>query len=68
LNSDRGIYAAAIVMINRYGQDAATQAAMRADEFGAENNIEGQRHWILIVITRAIETLQQTRATGETVD
>jgi hypothetical protein len=48
------------------GEDAATQAAMRADEFDAENNFGGQQHWILIM--KAIEVLQRTRAPGEAVN
>ena len=61
--SDRDIYAAALIMVKRYGEDAATQAATRADEFGAENNFDGQQHWILIM--KAIEVLQRTRAPDE---
>jgi hypothetical protein len=40
---DRDIYAAALIMVKRYGDDAAPQAAMRADVLGAENNVDGQR-------------------------
>lgn len=64
--SDRDIYTAANIMIKRYGDDAATQAAMRADEFGADNNIDGQLHWLRIL--KAIQTLQRARAPDEAVN
>jgi hypothetical protein len=63
---DRDIYSAALIMVKRYGEDAATQAAMRADVLGAENDTEGQREWIRIM--EAVKTLQRTRAPGETVN
>jgi hypothetical protein len=56
--SDRDIYTAANILVKRYGEDAATQAAMRADVLGAENDIEGQREWMRII--KAIEELQST--------
>ncbi len=36
---------AARVMTKRYGADAATEAAMRADEFGDQGNLDGVRIW-----------------------
>jgi hypothetical protein len=54
--SERDIYMAAKIVMKRYGEDAATQAAMRADVLGAENDIEGQREWMRII--KAIEELQ----------
>ena len=53
-------------MVKRYGDDAATQAAMRADVLGSENDTEGQREWIRIM--KAIEELQRTRAPEEPVN
>jgi hypothetical protein len=64
--SDCDIYAAANVMVKRFGEDAATQAAMRADEFGAANNIDGQRAWVRIM--KAINQLQRARAPDEAVN
>ncbi len=43
-------------MIKRYGAAAATEAAMRADEFLDQGNMDGQRVWIRIM--QAIEELQ----------
>ena len=37
--SDRDIYAAAKLFIQRHGEEAAIQAAFHADEFGAENDV-----------------------------
>ena len=64
--SDRDIYMAANILVKRYGDDAATQAAMRADVLGAENDTEGQREWIRIM--KAIEELRRTRAPEEPVN
>ncbi len=41
--SDLDIWRAAQVMIKRYGGGAATEAAMRADEFLEQGNLDGQR-------------------------
>ncbi len=50
---------AANVMIKRYGDGAATEAAMRADEFLDQGIIDGERLWIRIM--QAIEELQRAR-------
>lgn len=64
--SDRDIYAAANVMLKRFGKDAALEAAKRADELLAAGDMDGQRVWLRIV--RAIEELErQRRADGENV-
>ena len=54
---DLDIWRAAQVMVKRYGKDAATEAAMRADEFLDQGIIDGQRVWMRIV--QAIEELQR---------
>lgn len=64
--SDRDIYSAANLMVKRHGEDAATQAAMRADVLGSANDFDGQREWIRIM--EAVQQLQRTRAPGETVN
>jgi hypothetical protein len=64
--TERDIYAAANVFIKRYGDTAAIEAALRADEFGAKNDIEGQRAWVRIV--EAIKQLQRTRSPEEPVN
>ncbi len=47
------------VMIKRYCDGAATEAAMRADEFLDQGIIDGERLWMRIMQT--IEELQRTR-------
>ena len=46
-------------MSKRYGKDAATEAAGRADEFLDQGNTDGQRLWMRIMQT--IEELQRER-------
>lgn len=46
---------AAWLMIRRYGEDAATQAAMRGDQLLATGDLEGMLVWSAIV--RTIEGL-----------
>lgn len=46
-------------MADKHGEDAATEAAMKADELLAKGDIEGRRIWLRII--RAIEWLQDNR-------
>jgi hypothetical protein len=63
---DRDIYAAANLMVKRHGDDATAKAEARAEELGAEGNLDGQRVWLAIV--KAIEVLQRPApADGEKV-
>jgi len=64
--SERDIYAAAKIYIKRYGETAATEAAMRADEFRKKNEFEGQRVWDRIV--DAINELQRIRTPEDAVN
>ncbi len=57
--SDLDLWRAAQVMVKRYGKDAATEAAGRADEFLDPGIIDGQRLWMRIM--QAIEELQRER-------
>ncbi len=57
--SDLDLWRAAQVMVKRYGKDAATEAAMRADEFLDQGNLDGKRLWMRIM--QAIEELQRER-------
>ena len=57
--SDLDLWRAAQVMVKRYGKDAATEAAMRADEFLDQGIIDGKRLWMRIM--QAIEELQRER-------
>jgi hypothetical protein len=50
-------------MVKRYGEDAAIQAGMRADELLVEGGIGGAATWL--AITRAIEKLQRARREDE---
>ena len=64
--ADIDLWRAANVMIEGYGDGAATEAAMRADEFLDQGSIDGERLWIRIMQT--IEELQRKRPReGETV-
>ncbi len=57
--SDLDLWRAAQIMVKRYGDGAATEAAMRADEFLDQGNLDGQRVWTRIM--QAIEELQRER-------
>ena len=46
---DLDIWRAAQAMVKRYADGAATEAAMRADEFPDQGNIDGQRVWMRIM-------------------
>ncbi len=64
--ADLDIYRAAQVMVKRYGDGAATEAAMRADEFLDQGHMNAKRVWMRIM--QAIEELQRERPTdGEAV-
>ncbi len=43
--SDREIWQTAGVMVKRYGQDAVTEAAKRADELFDEGDVDGCAIW-----------------------
>jgi hypothetical protein len=63
---DLDIRRAAQVMVKRYGDDAGTQVAMRADQLGAEGEPDGAATWQRIM--KATERLQaQKPAEGEEV-
>ena len=57
--SDLDLCRAAKIMVKRYGKGAATEAAMCADEFLDQGNLDGERLWIRIM--RTIEELQRER-------
>ncbi len=57
--SDLDLWRAANVMIKRYADGAASEAAMRADEFLDQGIIDGERLWMRIV--QAIEEVQRER-------
>ncbi len=53
------LWRAARIMVKRYGDGAAIEAAMRADEFLDQGNLDGQRLWMRIMET--IGELQRKR-------
>ncbi len=57
--SDLDFWRAAKIMVKRYGDGAGTEAAMRADEFLDQGNLDGRRLWMRIMQT--IEELQRER-------
>ncbi len=56
------LWRAAKIMVKRYGDGAATEAAMRAGEFLDQGILDGERLWIRIMQT--IEALQRERPRG----
>ena len=61
--SDREIWQAAGAMIKRYGDDAATEAAKRADELFDEGDADGYAIWRRIM--QAVEGLSGTEPEGK---
>ena len=50
------------MILKRYGDTAAIEAAAHADEFLAQGDLDGQRVWLRIL--RAIDTLTDTTPKG----
>ena len=57
--SDLDLWHAAQVIIERYSDGAAIEAAMRADEFLDQGKLDGKRLWMRIM--QAIEGFQRER-------
>ncbi len=55
---DLDIYRSANVLIREHGEDAALEAAMRADAMLEKGGLEGQAVWKRIV--RAVQEIQRT--------
>jgi len=63
---DRDIWAAALLMVKRYGDDALLEAAARADQLLEDGDWQGAATWHRIL--DAVERLQATEpAEGEPV-
>ncbi len=60
--SDLDIYRSANELIKQYGDAADIEAAMRADEYLAAGDVEGEAVWLRIV--KAIEELQSEERPG----
>ena len=56
--SDLDIYRTANLLVNRHGEDAPIEAAMRADAMLETGNLDGYAVWKRIL--RAVEELQGT--------
>lgn len=56
---DIDIWRCAQLYINNYGDEAATEAAIMADDFLSKGNIDAQRVWMRIA--KAIDELQNVR-------
>ncbi len=59
---DADIWRAAALMLKRYGDEAHSQSARRADELAAERDHEGAAVWRLI--TEAVAELANTTPSG----
>ncbi len=55
---DLDIYRSAKTLIDQHGEDAAIEAAMRADKLLAAGDVDGKRVWVRIM--KAVEELQRT--------
>jgi hypothetical protein len=64
--SDHDLCTTAQIFIKCYGDDADMQAAMRADDYGGDNDTDGQG--VQVRIVQAIKQLQRTRKPGEAVN
>lgn len=49
MNRELELWAAAKMLINRYGEDAWFHASLRADELGEQGDISGQATFIAIL-------------------
>ncbi len=55
MTSEQDIFRSANILVKRYGEEAALEAAMRADAMLAKGDLEGQAVWKRIA--RAVEEL-----------
>ncbi len=63
MTSDLDIYRSANELIKQYGDAADIEAAMRADEYLAAGDVEGEAVWLRIV--KAIEELLSEERPGD---
>ena len=57
LISNLDIYRSAKLLVDQHGEDAATEAAMRADNMLAAGDMNGKQVWVRIM--KAVEELQR---------
>ncbi len=56
--SDLDIYRTAKLLVDEHGEEASIEAAMRADEFLANGNLDGRTVWVRVL--GAVKGLQAT--------
>ncbi len=56
--SERDIWSAANILIDKYGEDAELRAAQRAHQLSDRGDLDGQRIWLRIV--EAVRQLTET--------
>ena len=59
MDKDREIWACALAILRRYGEEASTHSGQRADELLASGDAEGHRTWIQIL--ERINQLEQDK-------
>ncbi len=57
MTSDLDIYRTANVLVKRYGEDAALEAAQRADAMLEKGGLDGQRVWTRVLA--AVKEIQR---------
>ena len=62
MTSDLDIYRTANLLIQQHGEEAAIQAAMKADEMLAKGDMDGKAVWMRVI--EAIEELWDTEQKG----
>ncbi len=67
MTSDLDIYRTANVLVKHYGEDAALEAAQRADAMLEKGSLDGQRVWTRVLV--AVKEIQrQEPREGEAVN
>ena len=62
VTADLDIYRTAAIIVKEHGEDAATHAAMRADELIEAGNTEGRTVWLRVLA--AVKDLMTTEPEG----
>ena len=62
MTSDLDIYRTAAIVVKEQGEDAATHAAMRADELMEAGDMEGRSTWLRVLA--AVQELLTTEMKG----
>jgi hypothetical protein len=66
MTPDLDIYRTANVLVKRYGEDAALEAAQRADTMLEKGSLDGQRVWKRVLA--AVKEIQREPREGEAVN